>query len=287
MIRLTVLISIFALKSSSAQFENLETGARAIGLNGAFTSLANNSLAVFYNPSGLGQLKYREVSAFFSPSAFGLNEISTAALSYTEPFNIGTFGIGLRTFGFDLYRESNVILSFGAGLKERIFYGFNVNYYNLSIKNYGTASSIGIDAGTLAYITSYLRWGFCAKNVSGAKIGISDQRIAQVYKTGFSLQPQNDYNLILEIEKDVKYPLSVRSALEYSVTENIDLRAGIGTEPASFSAGFSIAYDVFQIDYAFCRLNELGYTNQGSVTINFGGKKARNHAREQLKKAFK
>ncbi len=50
MIKLTLVISIFAIKSSNAQFENTDIGARAIGLNGAFTSLSNNSLAVFYNP---------------------------------------------------------------------------------------------------------------------------------------------------------------------------------------------------------------------------------------------
>ncbi len=48
-----------------AQFENTDIGARAIGLNGAFTSQSNNSLAIFYNPSGLGQMKYREVSVFY------------------------------------------------------------------------------------------------------------------------------------------------------------------------------------------------------------------------------
>ena len=81
MIKITLVISLFIVKSSFSQFENTDVGARAIGLNGAFTSLSNNSLAIFYNPSGLGQLKYRELSAFYGPSQYGVNEISSAALS--------------------------------------------------------------------------------------------------------------------------------------------------------------------------------------------------------------
>ena len=57
---ITAIFLLLCFKSSIAQFENSDIGARAAGLNGAFTSLSDNSLAIFYNPSGLGQMKYRE-----------------------------------------------------------------------------------------------------------------------------------------------------------------------------------------------------------------------------------
>lgn len=282
----TYLISFFVFKSSCAQFENTDIGARAVGLNGAFTSLSDNSLAVFYNPSGLGQLKYREVSVFYSPSPYGISEISTGALSYVEPLNTGTLGLGIKTFGFDLYRETNVILSYGNSFRERIYYGVNFNLYNLQIQNYNSASSFGADIGAMAYITGFLKWGFFAKNINGAQIGETKEKLAQIYRTGFTIQPRNDFNMILEIEKDVKYPLSVRGGLEYFIADYLDLRGGIGTQPTSFSAGVSINYSLFQIDYSVFNNQDLGITNQGSVTINFGGNKARKLAREQLKNAF-
>ena len=74
--------------------------------------------------------------------------------------------------------------------------------------------------------------------------------------------------------------------MEYSVNDYIDIRAGIGTEPTSFSGGISIYYKTFQIDYAIYNYRDLGITNQGTVTFNFGGDKSRIHAKEQLKKAF-
>jgi len=287
MLKMTVVICILALKSSYGQFEFTGVGARAIGLNGAFTSLSDNSLAVFFNPAGLGQISFREISAYYGPSQYGISEISTAALTYTEPMNFGTFGLGLKTYGFDLYRESELIISFGSSYEGKIFWGLNLNYYDLTIKNYKSASSFGADIGGLAYITDFLKWGFFAGNITGAKIGESRQKVSQIYKTGFTIQPETDLNLVLEFEKDVKFPLSFRGGLEYFVNEYVDLRSGIGTQPVAFSGGISFNYNILQLDYSIINHQDLGLSNQISVTANFGGSKARKLIREQLKNSFK
>jgi len=284
---LTVILFIVTFEISFAQFENTDIGARAIGLNGAFTSQSDNSLAIFYNPSGLGQMKYREVSVYYCPSPFGISEISTAALTYAEPLKFGTIGIGIKTYGFDLYRETSVSLSYGNDFRGKTFYGLNANFYNLKIQNYNSASAFGADVGAMAYITDFLKWGFFAKNFTGTKIGESKEKLAQVYRTGFTAQPRNDLNFILEVEKDVRYPISFRGGMEYFINDYVDIRAGVGTEPTSFSGGITINYNIFQLDYAIYNYRDLGITNQGSLTVNFGGSSARKFAREQLKNAFK
>jgi len=283
---LIVLLMIFTIKTGYTQFENVDLGARAVGLNGAFTSLSNNSLAIFYNPAGLGQMKYRDFSVFYSPAPFGLTELSTAAFTYAEPTKYGVLGAGLRTYGFDLYKETNILLSYGNGYKNRIFYGINMNFYHLNIQNYGSASSFGVDVGAMAYINKYLRWGFFGKNVTGSTIGTSKEKIAQVYRTGFNYKPLNEVSLMFEIEKDVKYPVSVRGGFEYSLLDYVDLRAGVGSEPTSFTGGIGFNYSIFQLDYAMYKSQDLGITHQGSLTINFGGSKARQESKEQLRKAF-
>lgn len=284
---LVIVVLVFTFqKNSMAQFENTDIGAKALGLNGAFTSLADNSLSVFYNPSGLGQMKYREISVHYSPSPYGVSEISTEALTFAEPFKFGTIGISFKTFGYDLYRETNGIFSYANNIKGKIFYGFNLCYYNLFIKNYNSASSIGADIGALAYLTEYLKWGFFVKNLTGSTIGTSKEKIAQVYKTGFTIQPESDLNFAIEIEKDVKYNLSFKGAIQYSINDYVDVRSGIGTQPASFSGGVSLNYNIFQLDYAMYNHSDLGIINQGTLTVNFGGSKARKIAGEQLKKAF-
>jgi hypothetical protein len=49
-----ILVSILLhCRNSVSQFENTDIGAKAISLGGAFTSLSNNSSAIYYNPAGI------------------------------------------------------------------------------------------------------------------------------------------------------------------------------------------------------------------------------------------
>jgi hypothetical protein len=285
-----LIISFFLVNVSKAQIEFTDIGARAIGMNGAYTSISDNSLAIFYNPSGLGQMKYREFSVFYSPAPFGLTELSTSALTYAEPFKFGTLGIGIKNYGFDLYREIGINLSYGGSYKKKIFYGLNLNYYNLKIKdNYNannSASSAAIDIGLMAYITKFLRWGFLGKNISGSTIGVSKDKIAQVYRTGFSLVSKGNLSFGLEAEKDVRYALSVRAGMEYCPMDYVDIRAGVGSEPTTFTFGIGFSYNLFQLDYALYNSPDLGLTHQGTFTVNFGGIKGKKENRHSMEKAF-
>jgi hypothetical protein len=284
--RLFLILLILSGGSVSAQFVNTDVGARQTALSGAFTSLSDNSLAMFYNPAGLGQMKDREFSSFFSPAPLGMTDMSTAALTYAEPTKFGTFGAAFKTYGFDLYRENNFIVSYGNNHKNRIFYGINLNLYNLKIQNYGTATSFGVDIGAMAYLAKFLQWGFFGKNITGSNIGDAKEPIAQVYRTGITYQPLDYLRIIAEIEKDIKFPVSVRGGVEYSVIDYLDLRAGVGSQPSDFSAGIGINYNIFTFDYALYHHEDLGYTHMGSVSVNFGGIKGKKSSREQLRKSF-
>jgi len=284
--RLFLILLIVSAGSVFAQFENTDVGARQIALNGAFTSLSDNSLAIFYNPAGLGQMKDREFSLFYSPAPFQLTDMSYATLTYAEPTKFGIFGAAIKTYGFELYKENNFIVSYGNNYKNRIFYGINLNLYNLKIQDYGSATAFGLDVGAMAYIAKYIQWGFFGKNITGSKIGESDEKIAQVYRSGFTYQPLDYLRIITEIEKDIKYPVSVRGGIEYNVIDFLDLRTGVGSQPSTFSAGVGINYNIFTFDYALTKHEDLGYTHLGSVTVNFGGIKGKKSSREQLRKTF-
>lgn len=264
-----------------SQFEFVDIGAKPISLGGAFTSLANNSDAIFYNPAGISQLMFRELSVFYSPAPFGLKELAYGTASYVEPTKFGSIGVAGKTYGFELYREVTATLNYANNYKGRIRYGANFNYYHLSIKNYGSASTFGIDVGMLANLTDYLKWGFAAFNLSRAKIGQSREKLPQVYRAGFTFQMRKDLLLTAEIEKDTRYTTSFKSGIEYSLLDMIDLRAGVSSAPTRFSAGVSFKYSLFEIEYAFYNHQDLGLTHQGSIGINFGGTAGRKKIREQ------
>ena len=74
-LKIIIVLLLVSFRINFAQFELLDVGAKPIALGGAFTSLANNSNAVYYNPAGISQMPFREVSIFYSPAPFGLKEL--------------------------------------------------------------------------------------------------------------------------------------------------------------------------------------------------------------------
>ncbi len=286
-LKFIIVLLFVSFRLNYAQFELIDIGAKPISLGGAFTSLANNSNAVYFNPAGISQIPFREVSVFYSPAPFGLKELANGSVNYVEPTKFGAFGLSAKTYGFELYKEITVTATYSNNYKKKIFYGANINYYNLKIQNYGSASTFGIDIGGLAYLTDFLRWGFAAFNLNRPKIGTQDDKLPQVYRTGVSIQPRKELNFVLDVEKDTRYTASVKAGIEYSLYDMIDLRAGIGTEPTKFSGGVGLYYSIFEIDYGFYNHQDLGLTHQGTITINFGGAKNREIIRNSLKDAFK
>ncbi|MBL8017296.1 MAG: hypothetical protein JNK43_08505 [Ignavibacteria bacterium] len=284
---LPVIIILFvSFRVSYSQFELIDVGAKPISMGGAFTSLANNSNAVYYNPAGISQLPFREVSIFYSPAPFGLKELANGSVNFVEPTKFGAFGLSAKTYGFELYKEITATLTYANNYNRKIYYGANINYYNLKIQNYGSASAVGIDIGAMAYLTDFLRWGFSAFNLNRPSIGTQKDKLPQVYRTGLSIQPRTDLNFVLDVEKDTRYTASVKAGIEYTMYDMINLRAGIGTEPTKFSGGVGFCYSLFEVDYGFYNHQDLGLTHQGTITINFGGEKGRKMIKESLKNAF-
>src|SRR5882724_3034356 len=67
-LRSIALLAILALFRSSAQAAFVDTGwgARPVGMGGAFTAIADDSNAPLYNPAGLVQVQWNELSAMYS-----------------------------------------------------------------------------------------------------------------------------------------------------------------------------------------------------------------------------
>lgn len=179
-----------------AQAVRLDKGARAIGVGGAFTGLANSSFALFYNPAGLMLLPHREVS-FFYAQPFGLSELSDFAIAFADPQTLpagfGAFGAAARRFGFELYNETAVSLGYANVFERRFFFGATLSYQLFSIQGYGNAGVISLDVGILALITPELSLGVSALNLNRPSIGLSNEEIAQVYMAGLSYRVLKTY----------------------------------------------------------------------------------------------
>jgi len=264
--------------SFAASFAQYAPGTRQISMANSDVALANDVFSIFNNPAGLAQINWREVGIYYSPAPFGLTELSNGYIAYTEPLSFGSLTIGGMTYGFDLYRESKLVLGYSYNYENILFAGISVNYHNYSIQNYGSTGTFYFNAGGLVYILDELRWGFYVDNLNKATVAEIDDQIPMVLVTGLSYDIINDFSLNFALEKDIRYNPSVKFGIEYDIIEYLSLRAGTSNEPSRFTAGVGINYSLFSLDYAFFTHQDLGLSHQAGIIISFGKEGSRSTA---------
>jgi tetratricopeptide (TPR) repeat protein len=101
-------------------FQDMGAGARAEGMGGAFTAIADDAYATYYNPAGLAQLTQAQASVAYAQLLTGLSDGSNLGLSqltYAQPLEggkQGTLALGYQRFGLDqIYNEQSFYLSYG------------------------------------------------------------------------------------------------------------------------------------------------------------------------------
>jgi len=240
--------------------------ARPFGMGDAYTGLAEGVWTVNFNPSGLASLESGQVSFFFDPAPFGLNELSKLGLGAAYPLGSIVFGISTERYGCTLYREFKGRLSVAAARGD-LRMGVNLAYYSVSIKNYGSAGTFCVDAGVLIPLCKYLQWGASIFNANTPSIGISSEELPEVFSTGFCARPLEGLRIVLDVRKEVAFGPSIRGGFEYLIEGILALRGGMSGEPAQISGGVGIFSPHIRADYGFSQHQVLGWTHVFSVTI--------------------
>lgn len=269
---------LLLIELTAITFAQYTPGARQISMANSDVALSNDVFSLFSNPAGLSQINWREVGIYYSPAPFGLTELSNGYIAYNEPFNFGSLSIGGMTYGFELYRESKVVLGYSYNYENILFAGISINYHNYSIQNYGSTGVFYLNVGGLVYILDELRWGFYVDNLNKASVANLDDQIPMVFVTGLSYDVIKDFSLNFALEKDIKFNPSVKFGVEYDIIEYLSLRAGTSNEPSRFTAGVGINYSLFSLDYAFFTHQDLGLTHQAGIIISFGKEGSRSSA---------
>jgi len=154
--------------TAAAQFLKIGVGARAMGLGGTFSAIANDVSTIYWNPAGIANLKTTSIgfthsqwfadishdfagvtipistSDFIAVQATSLNTGEQEVTTVTQPNGTGVF--------YDV-RDLAIGLSYARQLTDRFSVGLSAKYIMQKLHN-ETASSITLDIG------SYLRTGF-------------------------------------------------------------------------------------------------------------------------------
>lgn len=257
----------FALLSAH---ENNGRGTKAIALANAFVACSDNAWAISYNPAGLAKLTSPQISAFFVPQQFGVPELRTVSMSGAYNTNVGTIAALVEQFGFDLYRTTEIGLGYGLSLDTMISVGATVNGERIAIGRYGAAQSFTLDIGFLGSPFANIDIGFCWKNVSASTIGINRERLPQYLLFGICYTPFDDFCLVSELEKDLRFPAVFKAGVEQRFFGFLSLRCGVANNPDKFSAGLAVQYSTFEFGYAGYSHPDLGWTHQIEISMRWG-----------------
>jgi hypothetical protein len=273
MFRLLAMALMIAAAGSTAPgaFEGPPRGARIMGLGGASSGLTGEIWSIPANPASAGTIRERSFAVSITPNPFGIPELTRADAAFLEPFAPGSLAVTASVFGSDLYRESEFSCAAGGALFKRFVVGVSLTWYVLSIRDYGSAWTVGVTAGVLIPFTDRLCIGLGIRNVNAPVIGAVREPLPQAMHLGFGYHPLPALLIAADIEKDVRFPPHLAVGFEFMPVEALHLRGGTTLEPATYSAGLGLRTAVLRLDYAFSTHPELGRSHTFSVALALEG----------------
>ncbi len=266
-----LLLLMFVQSSLLASFDT-QKGARPLGLAGAFVAIADNPDAVYYNAAGLWQINQWSAQAFYS-APFNMRDLSTISFVMAFPWKRGTAGAMFESYGFDLYRETTLSVSYAYAFRNRFAAGVSVNYYHLSIHSGGQAGIAGASVGALFRPHSLVQIGCQARNITRPRI--AGEVLPQSMVFGVGIMPSEQVTIGLDAYKDFRFPTDVRGGVEYRPHPALALRVGVGRDPSRLSAGLGIHLKLARLDYAIYTHPELGVTHAISAGITLNKRESR------------
>ena len=122
----------------------MNSGARSLGMGGAYTALANDATSIFYNPAGLA--KINSVNIFSSrQKLYGISNLYSDMIALAIPTPYLRTGIGIQQINLVGTYSEKIIYFSSAGiiwaLNRPSRFGVSLKYENAHIKNYDNADS--------------------------------------------------------------------------------------------------------------------------------------------------
>ena len=281
---LLALTARFAGAVETASFLNVGVGARGLGMGGAYTALADDADAIYWNPAGLAQVAKHEFQASDSELALNTRE---GFFSYAQTASIGTFAAGVTylnegaldgrdaqghpTTGFSA-ADAAVAGAF-ARKTDLVDLGASVKFIQSHIGS-AQATTFGVDLGARKQL-GHVVLGAAIRNLGpGMKFDSETDDLPMRLALGLAYKCAGGHALTAEFTNAPRAGgVDVGFGGEYQAIKDVFLRAGYTTQTAiaggsSFDAARGLTLGVgfrssrWTIDYAAVPMGELGSTHR-------------------------
>ena len=296
--------SLFAQSSGTdLEFINLGTGAKPLGLGGAYTAISDDANSVYWNPAGMVQLSTAEATymhreLFFDTDfdylsagmplnndtihpvnsiGIGFIRTSTGDIKLTDTTNVMEPGTDYNQIvykGTGGYTASAYFLSYARRIR-KVSAGITFRIMDMRLLGH-TGRGYGIDLGLLVPYR-FLTYGLMLRGINYGKIkwdtGYQDE-IIPIIRTGIAMKIGKDNGIMVagEIEQEVKTGKQTywdnpkyHLGLEWSIMNLVGIRCGY--DDGNFSAGIGFRSEHIYVDYAYTTHPELSGMHSISVGI--------------------
>ncbi len=285
---LTLLLGVAstAMADSNGAFPIFRAGvsARALAMGNAYTAVADDASAGYWNPAGLPGIERFSLTAMLSDNMRLDRQYMYAALAY----NFGTAGwasfswvnLGMdeipgatqtgptnSTFNVDdhgfLFSYGNKLNKMMAGVTFKVAYQKVDTYSN---------SGVGFDAGLKYMLSDNVHLGITARDL-GTKVGRNS--VPVTFRTGIAAMAFGGFTFAADVQKvqhNGDVTVYIGSEYDYQFADNYfgAVRGGVSDGNFSLGAGLTVAKR-YMIDYAYVTetQNFLGENHRVSLSVAF------------------
>jgi hypothetical protein len=281
--------------TSAAAFLKIGPGARPVGMGEAYTGVADDIHAIYWNPAGLGRLErpeltgmhmqwFQDIQYEFAAFAFPTRSLGTWGFAVS---NLHTDNIDRRLEDTDeaigQFGSSDKAywLSYGHRLSSRLAVGGNLKYVHQTLDSV-TGTAWAVDGGLL-YETGWrhLRLGASAQNL-GTKVKFNNEGdpLPMTFRFGASAPVWRKKLLLssdLILPRDHEVGLAVGGEYKhwYTRTMAYSVRSGYRTDSdvdglKGVSAGGGLTFGRVSVDFAWVPFGELGNSYRYALHVKFG-----------------
>lgn len=279
----------------AAQFLKIGVSARAAGMGSAYTAVANDATALYWNPAGIVELERTEVTlnSVTWPADIDLYFAGTV---FRTPYLPGTFGVTARALTMDpqiertVYKPEGTNRWFDAGdqsygltyatyFTDRFSAGFTMHFLHMGLAD-KSVETMAFDFGLLYRIgIRGMKLGMMVQSLgSEVKFDERSSKLPMVFRVGLGIDVLRSGSNILIASGEFSHPSDnaerMNIGAEYSFDQFFYVRGGYNinydTQGLAWGVGFRIdtsqTSDI-RFDYAWEDLSFLGQAHR--VTLGF------------------
>ncbi len=279
--------------TTTANFLKLGVGARAIAMGEAYSAVADDANALYWNPAGLTRVDHYNATLMHAP--YLANSFYDYAGYAQHLGEHGALGAGIQYFSAGRITQTDIadndIGDFTPyDMAASVGYAYELGGYSLGVtgkfiksKIINSAETGAADIGVLSrpYLDDKLRLAMTATNLGGKmkfdevsdrlplalRLG-SSYKVTERWLTSFDLGFPIDNNPYVALGSEYRWfaasdwPVATRAGYNSLTTGDV---SGI----TGFSFGFGTEHHGIGVDYAILPFGSLGLTHRISVNIKF------------------